>query len=127
MYDQYFSYSARSHLYHDADHNRTSFLNKRKDLMIALAVSILIFTSFIYRGLVDTASSISYLSNETSIQQVVVTKGDTLWAIASMYAPQHIELRLYMNEVKRLNQLQTAILYEGQILKLPVVIPQQKS
>lgn len=95
--------------------------------MIALAVSILIFTSFIYRGLVDTASSISYLSNETSIQQVVVTKGDTLWAIASMYAPQHIELRLYMNEVKRLNQLQTAILYEGQILKLPVVIPQQKS
>lgn len=52
--------------------------------------------------------------------QVIVNPGDTLWSIArSNYDPSG-DMRRYVYQIRRLNNLGTALIYPGQILNLPV-------
>ncbi|HBR29404.1 MAG TPA: hypothetical protein DD789_08180 [Firmicutes bacterium] len=51
-------------------------------------------------------------------QSITVEKGDTLWDIALHYYPQ-ADPRRGVAEIRSLNNLKTAIIYPGQILRLP--------
>lgn len=51
---------------------------------------------------------------------VQVEPGDTLWGIASEIATEG-EVRTVMNEIERLNALESASLQAGQKLRVPVV------
>ena len=53
-------------------------------------------------------------------QVVQVTPGDTLWGIASEIAADG-DVRSMMNEIERLNALESAGLQAGQKLRVPVV------
>jgi len=50
---------------------------------------------------------------------VEVRQGDTLWAIAGRHKPRHVNIRSYIDQIKRLNGLTSSVLYEGMLLKLP--------
>jgi LysM repeat protein len=52
-------------------------------------------------------------------QVVVVQAGDTLWNIAKMNAPEHLEFTDYMNKIKKANELNSSGLMLGQTLILP--------
>ncbi len=52
-------------------------------------------------------------------QVVVVQAGDTLWNIAKMHAPEHLEFTDYMNKIKKANELNSSGLMLGQTLILP--------
>ncbi|GAA4860565.1 hypothetical protein GCM10023310_44790 [Paenibacillus vulneris] len=52
-------------------------------------------------------------------QTVEVVKGDTLWGIASKYAGKGRNVRDYMYEVKKVNDLKSNVLQVGQVLVLP--------
>lgn len=49
----------------------------------------------------------------------VVTQGETLWGVARLHAPEHIDPRAFVDQVRKLNQLSTARLSPGQELRLP--------
>ena len=50
---------------------------------------------------------------------VVVTDGDTLWALASSHAPSGRDIRSYIGQIRSANDLAGSILHPGQILILP--------
>lgn len=49
----------------------------------------------------------------------VVQQGDTLWDIAIKHKPAAMDIRQYIVEIKKHNQLKSAILAIGQIIALP--------
>jgi|GEM_PF-1433684 len=54
-------------------------------------------------------------------REVVVRPGDTLWAIARNYGPAGVDIRQTVDWIRRNNQLSSATVYPGQVLKVPVV------
>ena len=58
---------------------------------------------------------------ETKEIEYVVCKGDTLWKIADKYKWDNQDPREYIYEVKKLNNMTSASIYEGQIIKILLV------
>lgn len=58
---------------------------------------------------------------ETKEIEYVVCKGDTLWKIADKYKLDNQNPREYIYEVKKLNNMTSASIYEGQIIKILLV------
>jgi LysM repeat protein len=50
---------------------------------------------------------------------ITVEQGDTLWAIAQANAPKGTDVRVYLEQIKRLNHLTGATLKAGRQLLLP--------
>ncbi|MCS7461160.1 LysM peptidoglycan-binding domain-containing protein [Paenibacillus doosanensis] len=50
---------------------------------------------------------------------VEIVKGDTLWGIANAHVRKGRNVREYMDELKKLNRLDSSVLHEGQVLQLP--------
>ena len=50
-------------------------------------------------------------------EKIVVSKGDTLWSIASEL---NGDIRENIYEIKKINNLKTSYIYEGQELQLPI-------
>ncbi len=59
---------------------------------------------------------------ETNLIPVYVNAGDTLWSISRQYAPENIDLRLYIDKVIKLNELETVVIMPGQLLYVPDLI-----
>lgn len=63
----------------------------------------------------------TFASNETiETQEIeyVVCKGDTLWKIAERYKLENQDPREYIYEVKKLNNMASSTIYEGQTIKI---------
>ncbi|MFQ9501654.1 MAG: LysM peptidoglycan-binding domain-containing protein [Clostridia bacterium] len=58
---------------------------------------------------------------ETKEIEYAVCKGDTLWKIAEKYKLENQDPREYIYEVKKLNNMTSASIYEGQIIKILLV------
>ncbi|MCJ8012554.1 LysM peptidoglycan-binding domain-containing protein [Paenibacillus sp. KQZ6P-2] len=58
--------------------------------------------------------------DEIPLEQVVVTKGDTLWEIAVEYKPKDMDTRDYINVIKKTNHLKTSGIEAGDVLSLPI-------
>lgn len=50
---------------------------------------------------------------------VMVEQGDTLWDLADEYNNTR-DLRQYIRKIEKINQLTDSLIYEGDILKMPV-------
>lgn len=62
--------------------------------------------------------------NESQVEKlerkkIIVRSGDTLWQIASHHAPEKVDIRTYIAHIKKLNQLDSSMLYVDQLLVLP--------
>lgn len=66
-------------------------------------------------GTVEAAES----NSSVPIKQIYVVKGDTLWSIAQQHAPDHEDVRDYIQRVKKVNGLKSSALQTGQKLTLP--------
>lgn len=80
------------------------------------------FTSFLFLLLVTgmlAGSVIAAAGNEkTEYRTVTVIPGDTLWDIAKANAGNK-DIRKYVYDIKKINQLDNATIYVGQTLYLP--------
>lgn len=56
--------------------------------------------------------------NNTNLVEVVIQSGDTLWDIAESYCPQ-TDTRKVVHKIRKLNDLATANIMPGQIIKIP--------
>lgn len=55
-----------------------------------------------------------------AIEPIYVSSGDTLWHISVKYAPNNMDVRLYLDNLIQLNKLETLTLYPGDILYVPI-------
>ncbi|NMI06855.1 LysM peptidoglycan-binding domain-containing protein [Paenibacillus sp. SZ31] len=51
--------------------------------------------------------------------KVVVSQGDTLWSISLAHKPQQMDTRVYIEAVKKVNELEHNSIQIGQVLVLP--------
>lgn len=49
----------------------------------------------------------------------VVESGDTLWSIASLYAPPGSDIRATIHDISTLSGLESSLIYPGQKLLIP--------
>lgn len=52
--------------------------------------------------------------------EVIVQEGDTLWSVAKPYHDGDSDFRKFIYEIRELNNLNQAIIFPGQVLKIPV-------
>ena len=64
------------------------------------------------------STSIAKTNEEAEILPHIVCKGDTLWTIAKEYKADDKEIRQYIYELKKLNNMTNSNIYEGQTLKI---------
>jgi LysM repeat protein len=51
--------------------------------------------------------------------KVAVSQGETLWSISLEHKPTAMDTRIYIEAIKKVNQLETATIQTGQVLILP--------
>jgi len=60
-------------------------------------------------------------TDSVECQQVAVEKGDTLWTIAQRHAAPSQDIRALVHEIRKLNGLESAYIYPGQVLRVPTL------
>ncbi len=93
--------------------NRKYKLVNRRRFYIFIMTLTIIVTSLTFAATVQGADT------GDSYQTVVVEQGDTLWDIAGEYNNGH-DLRAYINEVKKANNIEGSAIFAGDVLKMPV-------
>ena len=67
------------------------------------------------------ACTLGTLADDGSTRVTVIAdKGDTLWSLCQQYKPEETDLRLYIDKVMYLNQLENSSLSIGQEIILPL-------
>lgn len=85
--------------------------NKKKFCSFIIVLSIMLTTIFFATN--------AYGFEGTSYETVTVQKGDTLWSIAGEYCKKG-DIRRFIYEIKKANNLSESNIYEGDDLKIPV-------
>ena len=92
-----------------------------------LILSICLITGMAgYLGAHDGNSSNSGLvfsahaEEQIVYQKVVIKNGDTIWSIASSYSEPSKDIRKLVREICDLNGIDSANIYPGQVIKVPV-------
>lgn len=62
------------------------------------------------------AHSSSYMQN---YKEYYVAKGDNLWDISLRNMPKDFDVRRMVYEIKKLNDMETSYIYEGDSIKIP--------
>lgn len=91
--------------------NKYVLKNKRKFFSFIFIISLITFT------LIYTASVSGY--REAQYQSIVIHSGDTLWSIAERYS-NNSNIREYINNLKKVNNLDSSILYENTAILIPI-------
>ena len=81
---------------------------------------LIIFLLAVSTGLVMKVSSAEGIQKEKLYFEMYIKSGDTLWDLAKKYTPQGKDLRKTIYEISILNGLDSADIYPGQIIKIPV-------
>lgn len=56
----------------------------------------------------------------TAPQEIyVVQSGDSLWSIARSHAPAQMDVRVYVQQLRQLNDLRQSVIHVGEVLTLP--------
>jgi nucleoid-associated protein YgaU len=86
--------------------------NRRRFYIFVIMVTIVISFSALAAAVNGADTGDEYIS-------VIVESGDTLWDLAREYKSSG-DLRQYIREVEKINNLTDSLIYEGDILKMPV-------
>lgn len=92
--------------------NRRYVLKNRKRFIIVIAALVIIITT-----LICTMAVYGY--KEVQYKTIQVDRGDTLWSIAEKYSGNS-DIRKYIYEVKKVNNLPSSQIFEGDELIVPV-------
>lgn len=85
--------------------NKKKFINSIAIISIIIFSVIVIFFSF--------TKNQEYTENHKTIY---ISKNETLWSIAKEYKKPNQDIRDYIYEIRKLNNMESATIYEGQEL-----------
>ncbi len=99
--------------------SRSIYRYKLFFMMIMVAVVVLV-AGLLISSFARRAQAGSFSDQQIRYESYVVEPGDTLWSIADRYTETVFSSReAYIDEVKRVNQLTSSNIYEGDLLALP--------
>lgn len=88
-------------------------VNKRKFLKSIFTLIFIIIITFICLSQIFNKEEI-----ETTQTQYTVSKGETLWDIAKEFKQDGQDIREYIYEVKKINNMTSSMIYEGQVITI---------
>lgn len=88
-------------------------VNKRKFLKGIFTIIFIIIVSFICLNQLFNKEEI-----KTTEIQYIVSKGERLWDIAEQYKRPGQDIREYIYEIKKINNMENSTIYEGQELTI---------
>ncbi len=62
--------------------------------------------------------SIAKTDKEAEIIDYTISKGETLWSIAGEYKEKNEDIRQYIYDIKKLNNMTDSTVYPGQVIKI---------
>lgn len=81
----------------------------------------IIFTFVCTLFLFSVIASASFPTKEPKITDVTVQENETLWDIAGRQCSDDVDIREYIDEIKKINHITSAgSIQPGQVLKIPV-------
>ena len=97
-----------------------SYKRKRRQKKVIKLIKIILFCT-LWLGV---TGSIFFNNNiargeDHFPQTIIVEEGDTLWTLAERYLPDKIDIRTYIQQIKKHKQLEGSLAYPGQLLELP--------
>ena len=89
---------------------------ERSNVELAIYIGILIIAIILAVILVVSADKIDLIG----LQKIehTVRRGETLWSITNIYRPNSVQPQIYIDELKRINDLETVVLVPGQIITI---------
>ena len=93
---------------------RRDRLRKRKKRLATLVVFV--FLAFSTSMLFNSGGA----SDVPDYLEFAVQPGDTLWKIARMHLPDGMDIREFIFEIKKANDISTSIIHPGDVLLLPL-------
>ena len=97
--------------------------NFRRRFKIVSKTRFCIFLASVWLLICPVISlAMDYQKNQVhkSYIKVYVEKGDTLWDIAKRTLPENTDIRNYIQDIKKANQMDSALIKEGDVLKIPI-------
>lgn len=116
---RYSSYQSIHHISTDEvkENRRGSIAGSFSRGLILRLISLVIVTWLSGTGLLTAFSAPT--NSDIPATKLVVESGDTLWKIASVHKPERMDIRIYIEGMIRLNELEGGEIQAGQILFLP--------
>ena len=90
---------------------RIRIVNRRKFIR---STAILIFVLIALFNVSIAKSN----KEEAEIVEYTISRGETLWSIASKYTPDSKDVRETIYEIKKLNNMEDSNIYENQVIKI---------
>lgn len=78
-------------------------------------ISIISITLLLFVTIPGKASN----KKEVSYREYFVLKGDTVWSIASRFKTEKMDIRDYMYEIEKTNEIKNSKIYENNKLIIP--------
>ena len=82
-------------------------------VFLSMIFLIVLTAFFLFFNHTDAKNLVQY-------QTIQVNQGDTLWAIAGNWAPEGMDVREYIYNIKKANNMERSDIYAGDELLLPV-------
>lgn len=79
-------------------------------------ISIISITLLLFITIPGKASN----KKEVSYREYFVLKGDTVWSIASRFKTEKMDIRDYMYEIEKTNEIKNSKIYENNKLIIPI-------
>lgn len=83
-------------------------------------IALILLMIFIGLGIAFRPVYVEAGSTEVKYETVMVESGDTLWDIANRYSDKTTDLRKFIYEITKLNNINGSELIPGQEIKIPL-------
>ncbi|MDR7869968.1 MAG: LysM peptidoglycan-binding domain-containing protein [Tissierellaceae bacterium] len=93
-------------------------VNRQRFYFFMSFLLVMIFTTFF---LVTNSKRVHSIVLNEDYREVRVSKGDTLWNIAEKNMPNKYDVRYLVYKLKEFNDLDTAYIYPGDTIKVPIL------
>lgn len=88
-------------------------------ITILLLISLLFMYLIFFTDKVYSDNNYKEIYKENYIEYYVKS-GDSLWNILIEYLPEDYDIREVVYNVKKINDMKTSLIYEGDIIKIPL-------
>ncbi|MGI6357214.1 MAG: LysM peptidoglycan-binding domain-containing protein [Bacillota bacterium] len=100
-----------------ASYARSKRRSRRSSRLIRRAVLLLLPLLILCSGWLALRHPAAADASQATVY--VVQAGDSLWRIAQRHAPERMDIRAYIGQLRHLNQLEQSVIHVGQTLILP--------
>lgn len=88
-----------------------------------ITIGIIAFAILVFVAITKVCINVVFGATETSdaiieTEDYVVCDGDTLWSIATEYKQEKQDIREYVYQLRKLNNIDNCIIYPGQTIKI---------